>query len=275
LLSTTILAFMMMGINSIISSSAITKDEVIKEDRDYLQVITALNRFEIDFTQIYSPLYHTVKQAGIDELSKDGQDFSEDTATQNRLNYKASKRFPAISRSGEPIPLIENPDKETISFFTTSNRRKIQNSKESRFAWVRYTIGGGATDDNKGKGGSSLIRNYKATDPFEPDLDFDEMTEQVLLRGVKSIEFSFYDKNRKKWVERLSETGVDSETPKAIQIKIVWANEEGNELEFIRSFRPLWPNFNTIIDEQERKAALKPNDNPGGKKDDKNSGGNP
>lgn len=275
LLSTTILAFLMLGVNTIVSNSVETKDTVTKEDRAFLQIYTALNRFEIDFIQIYSPLYFTVKEKSLDEAAKEKaeeESSGRDTYDNPNLAYQGSEKYPTISRKGEPIGVIVNEDKNSLIFSTMSNRRKIQNAKESRFAWVKYSLGK-ITDDDELKDelkGEELVRNFTALDPYSKEFDWKNTESQVLLQNVKSLTYSFYDKEKEKWVERLNETGNDSETPRAVKISLVWINELGNEIEFERTFRPLWPYFDTLTDEKERQAALKPSgeNDPAGNKDE-------
>ena len=270
LLSTTILAFLMLGVNTIVSNSSKTKDDVTREDRAFLQIYTALNRFEVDFIQIYSPLYFTVKEKSLDETAKERaeEEADRDTYDNPNLAYQGSEKYPEISRKGEPIGVILNEDKNSLIFSTMSNRRKLQNSKESRFAWVKYSLG--KVSDNEELKGEELIRNFTALDPFSKEFDWKNTESQVLLQNVTSLTFWFYDKSKEKWVDRLSDTGADSETPRAVRINIVWINDLGNEIEFERSFRPLWPYFDTLADEKDRQAALKPGTGtvPGGKDED-------
>lgn len=259
LLATTIMAFLMLGVNTIVGTSVETKDEVTREDRDFLQIYTALNRFELDFTQIYSPLYFTVKEKSLDELSRENSNAQRDTYDNPNLAYQGSEKFPSISRKGQPIGVILNEDKSTLVFSTMSNRRKIQDSKESRYAWVKYSLGKVSLnkEDEEAPRGEDLIRSFSAIDPYSKEFDWKNTAEQVLLQNVKSITFEFYDKEKEKWVERLRDTGLDNETPRVIRVNLVWVNELGNDVEFTRSFRSLWPYFDTIADEKERQAALK------------------
>ncbi|MFT6070537.1 MAG: hypothetical protein ACJAT2_002670 [Bacteriovoracaceae bacterium] len=249
----------MLGVNTIVSNSTETKDIVTTEDRAYLQIYTALNRFEVDFIQIYSPLYFTVKEQSLDEAAKERADdeaSDRDTYDNPNLAYQGSEKYPTISRKGEPIGAIVNEDKNSLIFSTMSNRRKIQDAKESRYAWVKYSLG--KVSDDEDLQGEELIRNYTALDPYSKEFDWKNTESQVLLQNVKSLTFWFYDKAKEKWVDRLTDTGVDQETPRAVRINLVWINDLGNEIEFERTFRPLWPYFDTISDEKDRQAALKP-----------------
>jgi prepilin-type N-terminal cleavage/methylation domain-containing protein len=259
LLATTIMSFLMLGVNSIVSQSSETKDEVTREDRAYLQVYTALNRFEVDFTQIHSPLYYTSKERTIDEVSRDNpdSDIDRDTLDNPNLAYQSSEKFPMISRKGEPIGTIVNEDKSSLIFSTMSNRRKIQDAKEGRFAWVQYSLGKVSPEAEVPLKGEELIRNFTAENPYSKEFDWKNTASQVLLQNVKSILFEFYDKTREKWVDKLSDTGLDKDTPRAVRVTLVWFNESGNEMEFSRTFRPLWPYFDTMTDEKDRQAALK------------------
>ena len=108
-----------------------------------------------------------------------------------------------------------------------SNRRKVQDGKEARIAWVKYSL---ETSQTEGSKGSAFVRSFSAQDPFSKEFDWDNTESQVLLQNIKSLVFEFFDKSKEKWVERLADTGLDKEVPRAVRIKLVWINESGNEV---------------------------------------------
>ena len=57
LITIVILSFLMISVFSIIDNSTITKENITIEDRELIQIESALTRFELDFTQLYSPLF--------------------------------------------------------------------------------------------------------------------------------------------------------------------------------------------------------------------------
>ena len=57
LIAITILAFLMVGVYTIVSNSVDTKDRVLSEDKSYVQVMRALDRLQSDVAQLWSPLY--------------------------------------------------------------------------------------------------------------------------------------------------------------------------------------------------------------------------
>ena len=64
IISITLLALMMVYMVNIIDNSIKTKESVLAEDKDFMQIETALARFDLDFSQIYSPLFFSATGAG-------------------------------------------------------------------------------------------------------------------------------------------------------------------------------------------------------------------
>ena len=59
IISITILSFIMVSVISVTNDSVNHKEIIINEDRELLQIETAFDRLNWDFSQIYTPLYHT------------------------------------------------------------------------------------------------------------------------------------------------------------------------------------------------------------------------
>jgi len=62
LIAITILSLLMVSIYSVIENSTTTKDRIITEDRDKMQLEMAFARIETDLEYIYSPLYYESTQ---------------------------------------------------------------------------------------------------------------------------------------------------------------------------------------------------------------------
>jgi len=247
LIAIVLLSFLMIGVYTITDNSTSTIARVTHEDADYAQVGTVINRLEMDFSQLYSPLYFS-------SIKKSTKDPKNPYATKSTSN---NKNFPLFSESGHPIPLIEQPSSSELIFFTSSNRKKVPNSKESHFSWVYYRLRSmpqkikEETEEigsEPRKGEYQLIRKSIATNPYSDDLDWDKTRAQPLLNFVKDFKIFLWSPKKEKFVESLTE--LDNKLVlRAVKV-VITRYDANNQLEEIsQSFRPLWPNFNTALDQ--------------------------
>lgn len=239
-----LLAFVMFGVIAIIDNSQNTKDRTIQLDRDNLQIETAMSRIEWDFTQIWSPLYFSQKFTGnMDPSTNPG---IEEVA----YLYEGHPRFRQPSKEGLPIPKFLLREKNEIIFLTTSNRRKLEDQKQSHFMWVRYYVGESTIEDTTdGAGGQektvkSLMRQVFPDDPWaKEELTIDTTRSAVLLENVESVEFTFWNKATKKWESSLSLI-IDGESLwRGMQINVTWFDSKNQERTTSRWLRPLWPSI--------------------------------
>jgi prepilin-type N-terminal cleavage/methylation domain-containing protein len=136
LIAITVLAFLMLGVYTIISGSVDTKDRVLSEDRSFVQVMRAFDRVQGDIAQAWSPLYAHAKYNETAERARArsaGQEFKP-------IPFQASERFPFQSVTKQPVPAIVQDGPSELVFFTAANRRKLQDTKQSRYAWVRHSL---------------------------------------------------------------------------------------------------------------------------------------
>ncbi|OUR97006.1 hypothetical protein A9Q84_11770 [Halobacteriovorax marinus] len=268
LVAITILSMLMATMYSIVSDSTETKDRVISEDREALQIVTALERLELDISQIYSPLYFSApfskdKQSDSDfennsADSLDNQDDSDGEQIQDpRMVFVPSERFPFISVSGDITPAILNENKNELIFLSTSNRRILEDSKQSRFSWIKYNIRSSRGEKTERDGGYELTRATQSKNIYRKDFNWDKVKEHILLTHIKSFQFQFWNAETKKFVDTLTEIGNDQFTPRLIKVKMVWINTDNNEIEIERTYRPLFPFFDTVKDEKEKKLKSK------------------
>lgn len=222
LISLVILSLLMISLYALVDTSQKRKDRITLEDREILQAQLAFNRIDADFSQIYSPLY-----------------FSKLPSRQRRLRYPppSSDQFPSATEEGDPIPTIENPDQNTLIFMSSANRRKIQDIKQSRLLWVRYTLRKSESEDSPL---FDLIRISTANDPFAQRLDWEPLRKQVLLDGVESLDFQFWNQKRKEWEENLRNLP-KGQALAALKVILRWKDDSGKEYKNTRVFRPLWP----------------------------------
>ena len=216
MMSLVVLSFLMLGTYAMVNNSQDAKQSVTVEDNAVLQVQLALNRLESDFSQIYSPIYFS---------SRNKNNSSAEV-------YSPNEQFPGVTGEGHPIPLLEHSDKETLMFMTSSNRRKMEDVKQSRWAWVQYTL-------EEVDSVFTWVRRSTAEDPFAPNLDWGELRPQILVKNVKDIIFKFWDVEKKDWIE-----GWDDDTGKklyAVRVELNWIDANEIEQTNIRVFRVLWP----------------------------------
>lgn len=243
LISMALLAIMMVSIVTITNSGIDTKEKILAEDSEMTQTETALARISDDFYQIYSPLYFSTKE-GARKKRFDG-----DSATP-KIKFSPSEKFPAVSSKGQPIPLIESPDRQTLIFFTNANRRKVRGSKESNYAWIKYTLRNMEGERNP-NAPYELIRYFDSKNIYSPNFKFDDMKASVLLKNIKSLELSYWDTERKKFVDTIREISSDSKIITGIEFKLVWIDKLGLERVTKRILTPQWPNLKPPSAEEE------------------------
>lgn len=248
LLAITVLSLLMVYVFNIVDSSTITKEKIVSEDREYLQILTAFDRIEMDFSQIFSPLYYTIEEItrttpGIGIAAELFQN------TENKPRYRPSKQFPRISQKFQKIPVLENEEPTSFIFMTNSNRRKVMDSPESRYSWVAYSLRASVADPDlldpiPGREGTQdLVRSTLSRDPYAEEIDWDDVRGHVLLKGVKNFRFEFWNKGTQRFVPLLREDPLDPLSPRLMKVSFTWVSPEGEEHEFQKTFRPLWPKF--------------------------------
>jgi len=238
MIAITILSFIMIAVVSTTDSSQQVKDRVLKEDKERLQVETALSRFEWDFSQIYSPLYFS------HEMRKTSFESQETLQVIDNIIafYQQKNLFNKISYDNTPIPRVIFQDKSTFGFFTTSNRRKFKNIKQSHFAWVLYQLEKSEEEGARAK--NILVRKYIANDVWnDEEIDFKETKSQILLRNIESLKFEFWDREKKKWVDNINTITNGEHKVWGVKMSIEWIDPTNVKVLFVRMFRTLFPYF--------------------------------
>ncbi len=273
LIAITILAFMTMGVVSITQNAADTMDRTTTLNKNNLQIETALSRFEWDFSQIYSPLYFSAplnlgsvdQTANGNDLNGDGVDDKTGQPIQQtpltpqiqeyyqRLiqRFESNEHFKAISKEGLPIPRFYSPDKNTFEFFTSSNRRKMQNTRQSHFAWVRYSLGEAISRPDEEKNPAipqslkTLMRYYSADDPYSDKRLDPENVElvkgSVLLENVEALEFTFWNPQSRKWETSLTTIQDGESLLRGVKLSVTWYDSTGFKRTVSRIYRNHWP----------------------------------
>lgn len=244
LIAITVLSFISFSTYKMIDANTTTKEQVVKEDRAILQTVSAISRIDSDISQIYSPLYAFTKSA----------------PTPANNNYYADpaptgSSFDGKTKNGHLIPQVKSEDKSTLIFFSEANRRKMADSKESRYAWIKYSLRPMEVDpeeiDEKKKnvGGFELIRQIVSTDIYNSNIDWSNIKPQVLMDNIKSLEFSFWDEKTKKFTTSLQELNENKHLIRSLKLNFTWIDEAGNEQTVEKNFRVLFPYFNTKLDD--------------------------
>lgn len=263
LIAITLLAFVTIAVVSVTDNAIMTKDRTTEINKNNLQIETAMSRFEWDFSQIYSPLYFTTimkMNQGLGNPDATGNINPNDTQPLDQnvnpilqqhyenliARFQQNENFIAVSKEGMPIPRLYAPDKMTFQFFTSSNRRKIENTKQSHFGWVRYALADQAEKEDQPesmpKGLKSFVRYFTADDPYsDKRMNVDDIKSAVLLENVESLEFQFWDYNRKKWETNLSTIQDGQSIAKGVRILVTWYDSMGHKRTSDRIFRPHWP----------------------------------
>jgi len=244
LIAITLLSFIMFGVISVTTDSLDTKNKIVSEDREYLDIETAFARLDWDFSHLYSPLAFSRRFV----IQEDKQEAYAGLIERLQMN----RRFNAIDMDGRMIPLFEANDASTFEFFTSGNRRRQQDQKQSNFAWVRYSLG--SEDDFKGdessdrdeddkSGNKVLVRHYSAHNPYDIDrLDISKVKAQALVKDVEDIKFRYWDPLNRKFQDSLDMIQDGVSYIRAIQVEITLKDKNGierKELRILRSHFPL------------------------------------
>ena len=254
IVSITLLSYIMVEVLRSTDQATAIKDKIIVGDNEIIQTEMAMERLNLDLTQIYSPLYFSGPKKP--QRGRQRSYSYENNDPETRVfKYRPTKMFPRESRDGLPIPLID--DDKGFAFLTTSNKRKFENVKQSQYAWVRYSLRNITlkSDDEdiealKGEAPYELIRTYIADDVYREDIDWSKTKPQILLRFVKSLKFEFWDSKREKYVENLRDLNDPKQTNlRSIKVTVTWVNKRKQEKIATRVTRPLWPIFDTKKDD--------------------------
>ena len=289
LIAITLLAFITMMVVSVTQNAFDTKDRTTMLNKSNLQIETAMSRFEWDYSQIYSPLYFSkalplngadpYAAQPVDENLDGRDDFSgveiakaqadaqaSATALANnpelqsylqtmQTKFQQNENFSGINVDGMPIPRIYSPEKTIFQFFTSSNRRKIENTKQSHFGWVRYQLIESDPDDvdeeqneKIPKNLKSFVRYFNPNDPYDdkrmdPINGFEatKVKAAVLMKNIESLEFQFWDYNRRKWDTSLKNIQNGESISRGVKVIIVHYDAYGEKRTSERTFRNHWP----------------------------------
>lgn len=253
LIAITILSFITIAIIAFTDGSIEKSLKVSSEDSEYLQIETAMSRVEWDVSQAYSPLSFDIPMNPQNLTETEGQIYN-----QLADYYQGNANFSMVTYDGLPIPLIQKPDKSTFIFFTTSNRRKVKNAKQSHFAWIKYELQDNETtlsDEIGAKISPNFINPAPADSKIfvrkmltnnvytKKEIEWDDIKSQVLMRKVISLVFEFWNPKTKKWVDNLDTIESGTSLLQALRLTMKYYDADNIEVTTVRIFRTLFPKF--------------------------------
>lgn len=271
LIAIVLMSFVAFTTLQITDSSINTKENVTKEDREIVQVVTLMNRLDADFSESYSPLYFEAKESP--NLSANANNLDEPN---NDLSYfESNKNFYARTKSGYLIPHFTAEDKGSVIFLATAHRRRMEGKKESRFVWIKYSTRTSTPeeDDTEEKRAElELIRQVFISDIYSKEVDWSKITPQIVLNNIKELEFQFWDERTKKFTANVNDLNENRYSIRSMKVAFTWVDPTKNEQYFEKSFRTLYPYFNPKQDEMLNNAGGSTNPfdtsaNPGGNAD--------
>ncbi len=272
IIAITILAMMMIGVYSLTTGGIETKDSSLADSYDTLELEAAMSRIELDFMQIYSPLYYSQLKVRKSRNNNSYEAYDNEESDAQISDYEENQiglntRFQGLSQSGHPIPVIENPDKSTLSFMTFGHQRRIEDIKQSNFAWVKYTLENDSTSDSK-DASLNLVRYYTATNPYDRYHNWEKIRSAVLFKRIKDLRFYFWNEEKKKYVTSIKDLGSPPYSLNIIKVHITWVDSFGATRNNARTFRSIWPK--QIIDDKQKasSASLFPDLNSESQKDE-------
>lgn len=247
LIAIMLLAFISLQTFRMVDNSTSTKENVLREDQVLLQTLTAISRLDADISQLYSPLYAYSKANPVTDPNAIYQD-----------NATPRGAYDGKTKNGIIIPQFNSEDKSTLVFLTMANRRKIADTKESRFSWVRYSVRRSensdeddATKDDKiaNVGEYELVRQTISTNIYVNELNWADVKAQVLMTHVKSVEFTFWDERNKKFSNSLLDLNENKNAIRSLKMDLSWVDEDNHEQKIEKIFRILHPYFNSKLDD--------------------------
>jgi len=242
LVAVTILSFITLGIAAFTDGSITKAIKVTNEDIESLQIETAMSRLEWDISHLYSPLYfdHSMDPQGM--TPEEGEIYN-----QLADYYQNNTRFAFVSYNGLPVPIIKHPEKTELIFFTTSNRRKVQDIKQSHFSWVMYQLQDEEHDEGETKIEAktfALTRKTYSKNVYAPEeIDWDDVKTQVLMHKITKITYEFWNPETNKWGENLDIIKNGNHMIRGLRVTLKYLDPTNIEVTSVRVFRPLFPFF--------------------------------
>ncbi|MFZ4713515.1 MAG: PulJ/GspJ family protein [Bacteriovoracaceae bacterium] len=244
LIAISLLGFITIGVVALTNDATNSKERISAEDKEKMQILTALSVLEWDLSHLYSPMYYAKK------LPVKGR-ITEEIYNKIQDRFERNPHFGFTDIDGRPVPIFENSDKHSFEFYTDSNRRRQANVKQSNFAWVKYTLEAEEAKDGNDtdlSGKFKLMRYFSAENPYRAEklnsgTDNEKIKAQVILENVEDLEFFFWNPENQKFVTPITAVAGAQNMIRAVQVKITWKDKLGGTQKIDKIYRPLWPVF--------------------------------
>lgn len=251
IIAMTILSIIMVSVISVTNTSLDQKEVIVQEDREILQIESALDRLEWDFSQIYSPLFYS-REFTIDPKRKEETTEKFKKLRSNQM-YASNGNYSMPNYYGHPIPIFKQDTRQSFEFYTKGHRRKIADTKESNFAWVKYEFRDSTNEDDEREGDFlELVRYYVARDIYNNELRVKDTKPYILAENITDFQFSFWDPKREKWTNDLRDVDNGDRLVRGFKVSLTWQRASGGEEVTERVFRSLWPYFEAEDMNEER-----------------------
>lgn len=257
LIAITILSMLMVSVYTIIDNSTTTRDTILSEDREKMQFEMGLARLERDLDFLYSPLYYEATydadrvyfkkayaKTGASSQRTSSYDQYDDEQASSQNIFENNSNYLGLSESNKPIPAMANEEQGSLIFLTSGGRRLIKDSKQSNLVWVRYQIVSNENAENE-EAPYALTRSTIREDIYNPNMDWDKVKQHIVINNLKEFKFEFWNPKTEKYVSSLKLLNETKETPRIVLVKLTVQTPRGETYETQRSYRPLWPYFDS------------------------------
>ena len=139
-----------------------------------------------------------------------------------------------MTGEGHPVPFLDRPDDETLTFMTSSNRRKMRNIKQSRWVWVQYAL----EDFDSSK---RWVRRSIAGNPFAPQIFLGQNSSPDFAQECQEYPVLVLGRGGQEWAEDFQKA---AKKFYAVKVELVWYDDSKVEHSNTRTFRTLWPHPN-------------------------------
>lgn len=125
-------------------------------------------------------------------------------------------------------------EEDSLLFTSFAHQRLYADAKESDQMIVEYRVD--TSPDPKAKGRDDLIRRVN---PIVQERMDRGGTEDVLLEGVKKIEFAYWDSDKKEWDDEWDTRRVERKAilPSRVRLTVYALDEDGKEVQYTTQVR--------------------------------------
>lgn len=241
LVAIAILSGISLGISNFTDHSITTAIKVTNEDIESLQIETAMSRLEWDISQLYSPLYFDHSMNPESMTPQEGEYYN-----QLADYYQSNARFAFVTFNGLPVPIIKHPEKSELIIFTSSNRRKVQDIKQSNFAWIKYELQDEEHEEDQKieQKTFALTRKIYTSNVYSAEqIDWEDVKTQILMHKIIKIKYEFWNPKTNKWGDNLDIIKDGNHIIRGLRLTMQYLDPSNAEVSTVRVFRPLFPYF--------------------------------